>query len=269
MSTLPQGGFGEHRGGWRRKPLIVGGVAIVLILVWTYAVLSYSGGDEASKKASPADSGAATARTTPSALPDEPAYAGGDTTADQLSTDGESDQPGRASEGAEADPRQESQVQDHPGGATNEPDSYDPLGTGASAGDLAPVDGKRIRFTAARFVSAAYGYSGKDKDAYNQGVGATVVWPDFFDSEGSSEITRYAAQVGDTGTSSAALLTRFEKLESSADSVKGYAYFETGSGYTTSGALQGKKEAYRQKMTLSRSGAVWKVLAVNDIEETR
>ena len=260
MSPLPQGGFGERQQGWRRKPLVIGGVVLVLILVWTYFILSYGGETGASKKAPPAGNEASTtAQTTPVSVPNEPAYAkgdstGSDTTGDQLSANHRGDQPGQDS---------------HPEGATNEPGSYDPLGTGASAEDLTPVDEKRLRFGASRFVSAAYGYSGKDKDAYNQGLGATVVWPDFFDSEGSSEITRYAAQVGDTGTSSAALLSRFETIESSADSVKGYAYFETGSGYTTSGGLKGKKQTYRQKTTLARSGPVWKVLAVNDIEETQ
>lgn len=158
-------------------------------------------------------------------------------------------------------------VQDQPVGATNEPGGYDPLGTGASAGDLAPIDEKRLRFAAGRYISAAYGYSGNDKDAYNQGVGATVVWPDFFDSEGSSETERYAKQVEESGTKSGAVLTEFEPVEVSADRATAYAYFETGSGYTKSGGLSGETQAYRQKMILARTGATWKVLAVEKIEE--
>ena len=268
MSTLPQGSFGERRGGWRRKPLIVGGVLLVLIVVWTYFVLSFGGGDQTPEKASSANNGAA------STVPDEPAYAedasaGGDSAPNAPSTDGSGDQSDPSPEGAgTASGPRESRAHDHPEGATNEPGSYDPLGTGASAGDLVPVDEQRLRFAAARFVSAAYGYSGKNKDAYNQGVGAAVVRPDFFDSSGSSEITRYADQVGDTGTTSAAVLTRYETLDSSAKSATGYAYFDTGSGYSASGGLKVDKQSYRQKMTLTRSGSAWKVLSVNDIEET-
>ena len=110
---------------------------------------------------------------------------------------------------------------------------------GASEGDLAPIDEKRLRFAAERYISAAYGYSGNDKDAYNQGVGATVVWPDFFDSEGSSETERYAKQVEESGTKSGAVLTEFEPEEVSADRATAYAYFETGSGYTKDGGLAG------------------------------
>ena len=152
-------------------------------------------------------------------------------------------------------------------GAANEPGNYDPLGTEASEDDLADLDEERLRFAASNYISAAYGYTGDDADAYNQGVGATVVWPDFFDSEGSSEIGRYAEQVGESGTKSGSLLTELETLEITEDRVTAYAYFETGSGYTGDGGLKGETQAYRQKMTLARTGATWKVLGVEKIEE--
>ncbi|QIN78318.1 hypothetical protein GBA65_07080 [Rubrobacter marinus] len=126
-----------------------------------------------------------------------------------------------------------------------------------------------MRFAAARFVSAAYGYSGRDEDAYNQGVGATVVWPAFYESPGAAEIERYAAQVGKTGTESAALLTRFDVEKTTPDTAEGYARFETGGGYGPDGELAGKKLAYRQRMVLARSGSVWKVRAAEKVEETR
>ena len=93
------------------------------------------------------------------------------------------------------------------------------------------------------------------------------MWPDFFDSEGSAETERYAEQVEESGTKSGAVLTEFEPVEVSADRATAYAYFETGSGYTKDGALTGDKQAYRQKMVLVRTGATWKVLAVENIEE--
>lgn len=276
MSTLPRDGFGERVRG-RRKPLIIGGVVLALIVVWSYFVLSYGGGEQA-RSAAPQGGGATAEQTMASAVPDDPAYAEGESTngfdrtpSGEDNTEAQSSK-GAGSEAGGAAPSttangQEPSPQEEPVGAANEPGGYDPLGTGASQGDLAPIDEKRLRFAAARYISAAYGYSGNDKDAYNQGVGATVVWPDFFDSKGSSETERYAKQVEENGTKSGAVLTEFEPVEVSADWATAHAYFETGSGYTKDRGLSGQKQAYWQKMVFARTGATWKVLAVENIEE--
>lgn len=293
MSTLPRDGFNGRGRGVRRKPLIIGGVVLALIIVWSYAVLSYGGGEQA-RSTAPQGGGAtreqaAVEQTTASAVPDEPAYAEGDGNAGSTNgstSTGDNDSGGQASSGeagsgageASGDAQQEPspaggqepaphEQHDHPVGATNEPGNYDPLGTDAAEGDLAALDEERLRFAAGNYISAAYGYTGDDADAYNQGVGANVVWPDFFDSEGSSEIERYAEQVGESGTKSGSLLTELETLEITEDRVTAYAYFETGSGYTGDGGLKGETQAYRQKMTLARTGATWKVLGVEKIEE--
>ena len=304
MSTLPRDGFNGRGRGVRRKPLIIGGVVLALIIVWSYAVLSY-GGEEPARSTAPQGGGATTEQaaaeqTTASAVPDEPAYAEGDGNVGSTngSTDnsagedprsnsaGDDDSGGQASSReagngageASGDAQQEPspaggqepaphEQHDHPVGAANEPGNYDPLGTDAAEGDLAVLDEERLRFAAGNYISAAYGYTGDDADAYNQGVGANVVWPDFFDSEGSSEIERYAEQVGESGTKSGSLLTELETLEITEDWVTAYAYFETGSGYTGDGGLKGETQAYRQKMTLARTGATWKVLGVEKIEE--
>jgi hypothetical protein len=134
--------------------------------------------------------------------------------------------------------------------------------------DRAETEGERVRFAAAEFVSAAYGYSGEDSDEYNQGVGRTVVWPAFYDSVGAAEVTRYAEQVENAGTRSAAKLTRFEVEETTPENATGYAYFETGEGYDPrTGDLTGARVAYRQRMTLSRIGATWKVESAGEVEE--
>lgn len=299
MSTLPRDGFNGRGRGVRRKPLIIGGVVLALIIIWSYAVLSYGGGEQA-RSTAPQGGGDTTEQTTASAVPDQPAYAegGGNAGSANGSTDnsagedprsnstGDDDSGGQASSGeagsgageASGDAQQEPspaggqqsaqhEHHDHPVGAANEPGNYDPLGTDASEGDLAALDEERLRFAASNYIAAAYGYTGDDADAYNQGVGATVVWPDFFDSEGSSEIERYAGQVGESGTKSGSLLTELETLEITEDRVTAYAYFETGSGYTGDGGLKGETQAYRQKMTLARTGATWKVLGVEKIEE--
>lgn len=294
MSTLPRDGFSGRGRGSRRKPLIIGGIVLAFFVAWSYFALSYGGEDQA-RSTVPQGGGATAGQTTAgtaraSAVPDEPAYVEGESTNGSTNGNAGSSATGTAAEDNNAEGQssgsagsgaggagqsepsppaggQESSPKQEPVGASNEPGNYNPLGRDLSEGDLAPIDEKRLRFAAGRYISAAYGYSGDDKDAYNQGVGATVVWPDFFDSEGSSETERFAKQVEKSGTKSGAVLTEFEPVEVSADRATAYAYFETGSGYTSGGGLSGEKQAYRQKMILARTGATWKVWAVEKIEE--
>jgi hypothetical protein len=250
--SLPQGGFGGRERSGRRRAVAVAAAVLVLAAGWGYLVVSW--GEEERATATPEQtSSSEDARRQARAVPDEPAYA----------TTPEEQTPSEAR--AEAPPPE---AHGHPEGAAHEPGSYDPLGTGASPGDLSEIDRERIRFAASEFVSAAYGYSGEDPDEYNQGVGETVVWPAFYSSAGAGEISRYARQVEETGTRSAARLTRFEVEKTAPGSAAGYAYFETGEGHDPrTGKLTGERLAYRQEMTLSRSGASWKVKAVGKVEE--
>lgn len=95
-----------------------------------------------------------------------------------------------------------------------------------------------------------------------------MVWPAFYHSAGAAEVTRYAEQVEDAGTRSAARLTRFEAEETTPENATGHAYFETGEGYDPrTGDLTGERVAYRQRMTLSRIGATWKVESAGEVEE--
>lgn len=276
MSGLPRGGFGGRARPGRSRAFVIGAIVFFLVVGWSYGVLSYGRGEGAGNAAAVPNgtrvpgqiSSAASAREEPQAVPEDNAYATAPTD-QQESLKSASKSLVEASPGAAPLTSSEPDPHDHQEGAGGEPGSYDPLGTGAFAVDLAPIDRKRVRFAAARFVSAAYGYSGRDEDAYNQGVGATVVWPVFYESPGTTEIERYAAQVGDTGTKSAALLTRFEVRKTRLDTAEGYAYFETGAGYGSNCGLTGEELAYRQRMTLARSGAVWKVRATEKIEEVR
>ncbi|QIN84619.1 hypothetical protein GBA63_19670 [Rubrobacter tropicus] len=276
MSGLPQGGFRQRGQSGRRRILVACGVLFLLLLAWSYAVLSYGGRGESGGSAPseartvPSDNGASEAtgnapETGREAVPDDTAYV----------EDGAGGRPdGDVAGGARPEQDPAAGVADPSRTGTeegsSEPEGYrpDPLGTGASAGDLAPTDEERVRFAAARFVTAAYGYSGDDEDAYNQGVGSTVAWPVFYESPGSKEIERYAAQVGESGTRSAALLSRFELTRSGGPTASGYAHFETGEGYGPDGGLTGRKLSYRQKMTLVRSGGDWVVKHTDEIEET-
>lgn len=256
MSSLPQGGFDGRGGPKRRRATIIGGVLLLLLVGWSYAVLSYDGGGEdgGEKPAAEAQAGqTAAASSTPETT------RGGGVTGSVPGSTAAATTPER--------PSSDDEVRKTPGEAGGSTAPPDPLGTGVSADDLPEIDQERARFAAARFVSAAYGYSGDDKDTYNQGVGQTVVWPAFYDSAGAGEIESYAAQVEESGTQSAAKLTGFEAEETSPKSVEGYARFETAEGYDANGELTGERVAYRQHMTISRSGAMWRVQAVEPIEE--
>lgn len=272
--SLPEGGFAQDRRSGRRRALIVAGIVVVLLIAWTYAVMTFGGGgaaneagrgtsrggDEAAQASTRAAGRSASAplergssrtnATPPASAPASSAASGtsGEANGDSAST------PAAAPSG---------------GGtrASSSGSSYDPLGTGASPGDLTKLDQERARFAAAEFITAAYGYSGNDKDAYNQGVGDTVVWPDFYESEGSKEIERYASQVERTGTKSAAKLIRLKLRQTSPYSASGYAYFETGAGYGPGGDLTGERRGYRQHITLQRADAAWSVKATGPIQE--
>lgn len=297
-------GAGPRR---RRRPLIIGGVVLVMLVLWTYGALTMGGGppEETSSRDPQAPSRTTPSRTTPATnpepttgsttldtqsptdVPDGTAYAQSTTTATSTpgpattTPDGRAStpQPDPPSNGAPTD-EDTPDTHDHgshsstepgtgagPVGASNEPASYDPLGTDAGPGDLAPVEEERLRYAAARYITAAYGYSGNDKDAYHGAVNRVVVWPDFFESEGAPEIERYGLQVHDTGTKSGSVLTDLEIIETGPQWASAYAHFDTGSGYDKNGNLTGDTQSYRQFMTLAQVDPGWKVYGVNKIEE--
>lgn len=254
--SLPQGGFGGRERPGARRTVVVAAAVLLTALGWGYLVASWGGGEEPAT-AVPEDTRAAegtaqpAAREETQAVPDEAAYAAAP----------EDRQAPSRGEG-ETTPETPATAPPQPGDRSDEatPESASPGPSG--------TEGERVRFAAAEFVSAAYGYSGGDPDAYNQAVGRTVVWPAFYHSAGAAEVTRYAGQVENVGTRSAARLTRFEEQETTPENATGYAYFETGAGYDErTGELTGARVAYRQRMTLSRIGETWKVESAGEVEE--
>lgn len=253
--SLPHGGFGGRERPGARRTVVVAAAVLLSVIGWGYLVVSW-GGDERATGA-PEDTRAIEQTTQPEAageepqaVPDEAAYAA-------------APEERRSPSGG-----QEDTTPEVPSGSDSEAGSADPSGADVPLEDQAETDVERVRFAAAEFASAAYGYSGEDPDAYNQGVGRTVVWPAFFQSAGAAEVTRYAEQVEGAGTRSAARLTRFEAEETTPENATGYAYFETGEGYEArTGELTGPRVAYRQRMTLSRIGETWKVESAGEVEE--
>ena len=263
---LSQGDFAERGRTGPRRTLIVGAIVVVLLVAWTYAVMFYGGGAKSATGETPSGGNREAAQAaTPKA---------GQSASAPTGRQGAGSQTGGAlpaSEGASAPASSPASTPAAPSGgrgqAAGGADSYDPLGAGASLGDLTEVDRERAHFAAAQFITAAYGFTGNDEDAYNQGVGDTVVWPAFYQTEGSKEIERYASQIEKTGTKCAAKLTRLNLRQTSPYSASGYAYFETGEGYGTGGDLTGERRAYRQHMILQRTGSTWSVKATGPIQE--
>jgi hypothetical protein len=234
----------------------------VAVLAWGWAVLAWDGGEEGrepgARAAGPGETtlsssgatvGEPAGATEAAAIPDEPAY--------ETTPQGE-----RAGL-----PEGDSGASGHDHGAEGEPGVYDPLGAGAQPDDLTQTDRERVRYAAERFVVAAYGYTGSDGAEYLAGVSGASLSPDLSLSEGGPEIARYQRQVEETGTRSAARLERFDVTDTRPGEVVGRAYFETGRSYRDDGGLEGEVLAYRQEMTLIRTGETWKVGAIGEVEE--
>jgi hypothetical protein len=155
------------------------------------------------------------------------------------------------------------------GGATDEPGGHDPLGIQNQKVPLTSADENRIKGAAARFVAAAYGYSGKDRDEYLDALNALLVPQNFYASPGSEEIERLSEQVETTGTSGAAKMSAFKIERVEGKRVEGYAYFGTADSYDRYGELVGNEKSYRQRLTLIRSGAIFLVEAAGKVQEVR
>jgi hypothetical protein len=171
-------------------------------------------------------------------------------------------------EGAE-DRRAQHEPPTPPGGATDEPGGHDPMGIQNQEVPLTPADEDRVEGAAARFVAAAYGYSGKDRDEYLDALNALLVPQNFYASPGSEEIERLSEQVETTGTKGAARMSAFKIERVGRKRVEGYAYFETADSYDRYGELVGNEKRYRQRLTLIRSDAIFLVEAAGKVQGVR
>lgn len=263
-------GFNRGGGVGMRRLVMFAGIAFLLIMVWIIGVFAFGGGggdgaaDPEQGEQEQPSGGSTNPESTRGAedVPEGTVLEAGDDDPEAITADDP--------EEAEREKREE-QGTTPEGGAEQEPGGHDPLGNEASSGDLTQRDQSRVRAAAAKFVTAAYGYSGEDPDEYNQEVGETVIWPEFFNSEGSREIERYAGQVEDSGTESAATLEEFDVEDSTGEPgrevIEGYAYFATADTYNDYGEIEGERAEYRQSLTIIRQQAIFKVEAAGPIEE--
>lgn len=156
-----------------------------------------------------------------------------------------------------------------PGGATDEPSGRDPLGIKAQKIPLTSVDQSRVKAAAAKFVIAAYGYSGKDRNRYIKDLNRQIVPQTFYSSPGDTEVESYLNLIETRGTKSAAKLTGFQFASFPDQDVTGYAYFSTADSYDHYGNLIGAKKDYRQKLVLVRNGFIFIVKSADRIQEVR
>lgn len=235
-------------GGW--LPAYVAGGAS-LVLLWTILVLSAGAGDRSGEKAD--DRSPGIAETVPEERRPQPPDGG--------TPAGVSSERSVVAQRKDADRLPE-------GGATHEPGGYDPLGFAGESGGLTETDKGRVRLAAARFIAAAYGYSGErgTQRKYLSAVNDSVLSPEFYGSPGGDQVRRYAEGVAASGTESAAKLTGFEVRGVTDGVVEGRAHFETGDAYDDHGDLEGERRAYRQELTLERRGAVFRVKAAGEVE---
>jgi hypothetical protein len=148
---------------------------------------------------------------------------------------------------------------------------------------LLPADKDRARAAVSQFVTAAYGYTGGPGEEgvreYISGVSDHALTPEFYSSPGAEEVKRFDELVRSSGTESAALLDLFDIREViperrdedgyTQQRVVGYAYFRTADEYNRYGEIEGNEKRYRQRLTLERYRAVFKVYAADEIEEVR
>lgn len=141
------------------------------------------------------------------------------------------------------------------GGATNEPGGHDPLGTGASPGDLSPTGKARVERAVGDYVLYAFGYTGSDRAEYTSAVNLAVVNPEFYETPGAAAVGAFSESVSEGGAESTARLEAFEIEGQSLWEVAGIARFSM-EGSEGSGVFE-------QRLTLVKWGAGWKVRAAD------
>jgi hypothetical protein len=285
------GGRSDRGGRGSGSFVVWAAVAIGVILVWTVGAFALGGGDPGSNPERNAASENAKERGAESegSLPDSEQIPTGEGNVSVSNRPKDGGRGNPTPEDAESVGTPENIGDENPhgethlpeGGASHEPGSYDPLGVSGQDVPLLPADKERVRTAAAQFVAAAYGYTGgpgeKDVREYISGVSDHALTPELYASLGAAEFKRYEELVRSSGTKSAALLDLFDIREVVSERrdgdgytqqrVVGYAYFTTADEYNRYGEVEGNEKSYRQKLTLERYRAVFKVYAAGEIEE--
>lgn len=147
------------------------------------------------------------------------------------------------------------------GSGEGEEYGFDPLGKNPKPGDLTETQSQRVKDTADRFITAAYGYTGNSTEDYEAGIEQAALTHGLYRSPGGERIQEYAKAAGEEGITSAAVMDRFEITSTSTGRVEGVAYFEVGSSYNRYAELTGDTTAFEQKLTLAPMQGSYRVIA--------
>lgn len=141
------------------------------------------------------------------------------------------------------------------GGVTNEPGGYDPLGTGASPGDLSPTERGRVERAVGGYILYAFGYTGADRAEYISAVNLAVVNPEFYETPGAAAVGAFSESVVEGGAESEARIEEFDMEEQGLREAEGVARFSMDGSEGTGN--------FEQRLTLVKWGAGWKVRAAD------
>ena len=251
--------LGANAGGG--KTMAVVAIVVTLGCLWIAAFMFLGGGEQTSSTDDTAPVPEKTAVESSSEgstgnLPDQDPEAGEDFAASAP------EEPEAVEVGRDT-PRQRPQSSGTPN--ANIPDTavdYDPLGTGADQSSLTETEKGRVELAAEQFVIHAYGFTGKGEDGqfeYETGVSRYVDAATFYDSPGTEPLAELSKKIGAGGITSTATLDSFSVGAVKPGSVEGTATFtvESPDGSVT----------YAQKLTLTKTGSLWRVGAAQQINE--
>lgn len=251
--------IGANAGGGKTMAIVA--IVVTLGCLWIAALMLLGGGEQAS---SPEEAAPVPETTAAESAPAE-------TASNLPDTDPQGGKDFAASAPEDPEPvevdRDTPQQQERPTNSPNAklPDKsvdYDPLGTGADQSALTETEKGRVELAAEQFVIHAYGFTGKGKDGqfeYETGVSQHVDAATFYDSPGTEPLAELSKKIKSDGITSTASLDSFSVETAKPSSVGGTATFtvESPDGSVT----------YSQKLTLTKTGSLWRVGTAQQINE--
>ncbi len=249
----------------RRRRVVIVGVVLAL-LGWILAVAALGGGGGSEQGGSPGDDGHGLGEATDPSPGPESATDDGDEPASSSSVPAEDGSNKDDEEHVHSYTNETTTLPPGEAAKLNEP-SNPLLLDDPTLSDLSETDRARIEQAAARFVTAAYGYSGDSEQEYRQGVSDTSHAIDLYSSPGGELIDQeYAEAIGEEGIHSAARLQEFEVTSVKNSQAKATAHFTISSGgeYNRYGELEGGESIdYRQELMLYPYGEVYRVTSAS------
>jgi len=264
----------------RAKGMLLG--AVVLVLVWTAAVVAIatsspngtaagsaaSAGSPEATRMSPA-SGSAAERTAP-LTPAEPTTTAavspsasdepfGNPAPIPGEADDEARRVGRSEGGSEPRGPRRAPAPRPEGGAKRAPVGSAAGGEAGGGVELSGVERERAEAAAFNFVFYAYNYSGRNREQYESYVNQAVVPSRFEESPGAADVRAFAENVGAGGVESRLLSQSFELSPESAEKATVRATFTLRDPSGT--------RRLSQRLSVVALGPIWKVESAGPLQE--